>query len=249
MTLEGTNTYLVGAPAAGEVVIVDPGPDLIAHRRAVDAAVAARSATVAAVVVTHHHPDHAGAAAWASGWGVSVFAFTPALMPAGQAAPLRDGDVLRRAGVTIETVHTPGHSSDHVCLRVTETGVVLTGDHILGRGSTVIAHPDGDMTEYLASLRRLRALEGTALYPGHGPVLTDPAGAVDSYLAHRLEREREILGALTAGERTPAGLVARVYAGVDPALHPVAERTVRAHLAKLVADGRATTADGEVYGV
>ena len=249
MTLEGTNTYVLGASAAGEVVVVDPGPDLIAHRRAVEAAVAARSATVAAVVVTHHHPDHAAGAAWAAEWGAGLFAFTPALLPAGQATPLRDGDVLRRAGVTIEAIHTPGHSSDHVCLRVADTGAVLTGDHILGRGSTVVAHPDGDMTDYLASLRRLRSLEATALYPGHGPTLTDPADAVAAYLEHRMERERQVLSALQAGERTPADVVARLYTDVDPALHPVAERTVRAHLAKLVADGRVSTAEGEVFSV
>lgn len=246
-TLDGTNTYLLGAPARGEVIVVDPGPDLLEHRRAVDAAVGTRDAAVAAVVVTHHHPDHAEAAAWANQWGVSLHAFTPALIEGAEAMPLRDGDVLRRAGIELEAVHTPGHTSDHVCLRVGTTGVVLTGDHVLGRGTSVVAHPDGNMTDYLSSLRRLADLGATALYPGHGPVVEDAAAVVAGYLAHREDRERQVLGALEEGDRTPAGIVARVYADVDPVLHPFAERSVRAHLDKLVGEGRVTTEDGERF--
>lgn len=248
LTLEGTNTYLLGAPGCGDVLVVDPGPDLLDHRRAVEQAAARRDATVVAVVVTHHHADHAGAAPWADDWGVPLFAFTPALVPAVEAAALRDGDAVRRAGIALQAVHTPGHSSDHLCLRVAETGVVLSGDHVLGRGTSVVAHPDGDMGDYVASLRRLGDLGAPVLYPGHGPVVEDPAGTVEAYLAHREERERQILAALAAGDRTPAGVVARVYADVDPVLHPAAERSVRAHLDKLVADGAVVTADGEIFG-
>lgn len=247
LTLEGTNTYLLGTPGSGEVVLVDPGPDLIAHRRAVDAAAAGRDAAVVAVVLTHHHADHAQAAAWADDWGAPLWAFTPALIESAQAEPLRDGEVVRCAGVGLEAVHTPGHCSDHLCLRVVETGVVLTGDHVLGRGSSLVAHPDGDMAHYLASLRRLGELGAPALYPGHGPVVDDPGGVVAGYLVHREERERQVLAALRLGDRTPAGIVARVYADVDPELHPAAERGVRAHLRKLVAEGRAATRDGEVF--
>lgn len=247
LTLEGTNTYVLGAAGCGEVVVVDPGPDLLAHRRAVDAAVAGLDAQVAAVVLTHHHPDHAEAAGWADQWGAPLWAFTPGLIESAQAEPLRDGDVLRRAGIGVQAVHTPGHCRDHLCLRVHDTGVVLTGDHVLGRGTSVVAHPDGDMTDYLASLRRLAGLGAVALYPGHGPVVDDPDAAVADYLAHREARERQVLDALDAGDRTPAGIVARVYADVDPVLHPAAERSVRAHLDKLVADGLVTTADGEVF--
>lgn len=247
MTLDGTNTYLLGAPGCGEVVVVDPGPDLLAHRRAVDDAVAGLDAAVTAVVVTHHHADHAQAAVWAEDWRAPLRAFTPTLVAGGQAAALRDGDVLRAAGVSLEAVHTPGHSSDHLCLRVAETGVVLTGDHVLGRGTTIVAHPDGDMGDYMASLRRLMELDATALYPGHGPVVDEPAGTIFSYLVHREQREKAVLAALEAGDRTPAAVVARVYADVDPALHPAAERSVRAHLDKLFADGRVTTFDRETY--
>ena len=242
LTLEGTNTYLLGAPSSGEVVVVDPGPDLLAHRRAIDAAVAARDAQIVAVVVTHHHADHAQAAPWADDWGAPLHAFSPALVAGGAAEPLRDGDVLRRAGVTLEAVHTPGHCADHLCLRVAETGVVLTGDHVLGRGTTIVDWPDGDMADYLDSLRRLAALAPIALHPGHGPVVDDPARVVAEYLAHREERERQVLAALAAGDSDPREIVARVYADVDPALHPAAERSVRAHLAKLIAEGRADPA-------
>lgn len=245
MTLDGTNTYLLGAPGSGEAVVVDPGPDLLAHRAAVDAAAAARDAKVVAVVLTHHHPDHAEAAGWAADWGVEVHAFTPALIGTQPVTPLHDGDRLRLAGVEIEAVHTPGHSSDHLCLRVAATDAVLTGDHVLGRGTTVVAWPDGDMVDYLASLRRLAELGATVLYPGHGPVIDQPDLVVAGYLAHRAEREAQVLTALAAGDRAPGEIVARVYVDVDPSLHPAAERSVRAQLAKLVSEGRV---DGSVDG-
>jgi glyoxylase-like metal-dependent hydrolase (beta-lactamase superfamily II) len=247
MTLEGTNTYLLGAPASGELVVVDPGPDLLDHRQAVDRAVRDQDATVVAVVVTHHHSDHAEAAGWAEQWGVSLHAFSPHLVGV-PAEPLRDGGTVRRAGVTLEAVHTPGHSSDHLCLRVVETDAVLTGDHVLGSGTTVVAWPDGDMAAYLASLRRLGGLGAEVLYPGHGPTLNDPDRVVEQYIAHRQEREQQVLDALRAGDRTPVEIVTRVYADVDPVLHPAAERSVRAHLDKLAAEG-AVTAEGEAWRV
>lgn len=243
MTLTGTNTYLVGAPGSGGVVVVDPGPDLVEHRAAVDEAVAARDAEVSAVIITHHHADHAQAAGWAAAWEVPLHAFTPRLIRA-EASALLDGAVLRAAGVRIEAVHTPGHSSDHLCLRLPDTGAVLTGDHVLGEGSTIVAWPDGDMAAYLASLERLAAIDAAVLYPGHGPTITEPAAAVAAYLAHRREREQQVLDALRAGDRTAAEVVARVYATVDPVLHPAAERSVRAHLDKLVTDGLVTS-DGQ----
>ena len=236
MTLEGTNTYLLGAAGSGQVVVVDPGPDLAEHRTAVEQAAVARDAEIVAVVITHHHADHAEAAGWAAQWGVPLRAFDPGLVA--EATPLRDEEQLFAGGVSLRAVHTPGHCSDHLALQVVETGVVLTGDHVLGRGTTVVAWPDGDMTAYFASLRRLGTLDATALYPGHGPVLTDPQRVVAEYLDHRLQREEQVVAALRAGDTTPAQVVARVYADVDQALHPAAERSVRAHLAKLVDEGR-----------
>src|SRR5687767_4680565 len=134
MTLDGTNTYLLGAQGAGEVVVVDPGPDLPEHRAAVQAAASALDASIAAVVFTHHHVDHAEAAGWAADWGVDMFSFTPHLIAPAPIA-IGDGATIDRAGISIETVHTPGHASDHLCLRVVDSGAVLTGDHVLGRGT------------------------------------------------------------------------------------------------------------------
>jgi glyoxylase-like metal-dependent hydrolase (beta-lactamase superfamily II) len=245
MTLEGTNTYLLGAPGSGAAIVVDPGPDLAVHRAAVERALRERDAEVVAVLLTHHHADHAEAAGWAAGWGVQLRTFTPRLVRA-EADALRDGDVLDLAGVRLEAVHTPGHASDHLCLRVVDTDAVLTGDHVLGRGTTVVAWPDGDMRAYLASLDRLAALPAAVLHPGHGPTIEDPAAKVAEYRAHRLEREAQVLAALRGGATGPAEVVAVVYADVDPVLHPAAERSVRAHLDKLVADGvvRADVGDG-----
>jgi glyoxylase-like metal-dependent hydrolase (beta-lactamase superfamily II) len=243
MTLEGTNTYLLGAPGSGGFVVVDPGPDLAEHRAAVEAAVAERDAEVAAVVLTHHHIDHAEAAGWAAGWGVALHAFTPRLVRA-EAAPLGDGAVLDVAGIRLEAVHTPGHASDHLCLRIAASGAILTGDHVLGRGSTVVAWPDGDMAAYMGSLERLAALPAVRFLPGHGPVVDDPPAKVAEYLAHRRAREEQVVAALRDGDRTAAEVVRRVYADVDPSLHPAAERSVRAHLDKLVGEGRASAIDG-----
>lgn len=235
MTLDGTNTYLLGRAATGERIVVDPGPDLPEHRHAVERALSAGDAGPVAVVVTHHHADHAEAAGWAGRWGVPLYAFDPGRVPGAQ--PLGDGDVLTRAGITVEAVHTPGHASDHLCLRVADTGAVLAGDHVLGRGTSVVFWPDGDMAAYLASLERVRRLAPTRLDPGHGPSLDDPAGTIAGYIAHRREREQQIVAALRQGAGTPGEIVAVVYADVDAALHPAAERSVRAHLVGMAAAG------------
>jgi glyoxylase-like metal-dependent hydrolase (beta-lactamase superfamily II) len=239
MTLDGTNTYLLGRPGAGELVVVDPGPDIREHREAIEATARAADAAIAAVVVTHHHPDHAEAAGWAKDWQVPLHAVDPGLVPG--AAAVADDAELQRAGLRLGVVHTPGHASDHLCLQVRDTGVVLAGDHVLGRGTSVVFWPDGDLRAYMASLRRLSTLDATRLDPGHGPSVTHPAVTLAEYLAHREERERQILTELETtdpgGDTTPGAIVRRVYADVDPALHPAAERSVRAHLAKLVAEG------------
>lgn len=236
-TLDGTNSYLLGVPGSGEVVCVDPGPALPAHRAALERAAEARDAEIVAVVLTHHHRDHSEAATWAEGWGVPLHAADPALIDV-PARGLADGAALDFAGCRIEAVATPGHASDHLCLRVGETGAVLTGDHILGRGTTVVAWPDGDMAAYIGSLERLRSIDAPVLYPGHGPAVTRPREVVDGYIAHRGERERQILRALQEGRDSPAGIVELVYADVAAHLHPLAQRSVRAHLAKLVDEGR-----------
>jgi glyoxylase-like metal-dependent hydrolase (beta-lactamase superfamily II) len=237
LTLTGTNTYLLGVPASGEVVVVDPGPDVAEHRAAVERAMAAAGAHVAAVVITHHHADHAEATGWAADWGAPAYAFDPQRVPGAQ--PLADRATVPVRGLRITALHLPGHCSDHLCLHVTDTGAVLTGDHILGEGTTVIAWPDGDLAQYLASLQALRRLAPRVLYPGHGEVVEDPLARIDELAAHRAERTEQILAALREGVETVPDIVTRVYPDLDPRLRPAAGRSVHAHLADLERQGRA----------
>ncbi|MGY1917154.1 MBL fold metallo-hydrolase [Blastococcus sp. SYSU DS0973] len=244
MTLDGTNTYLVGAPGSGQAVVVDPGPDEPAHLAAVEAALATRAARCVAVLVTHHHGDHAEAALpWGARFGAPVAAATAAVAgPDGRV--LGAGERLGLAGTTIGVVATPGHTADHLAFRL-ESGGVLVGDHVLGRGTSVVTHPEGDVVAYLDSLRRVHDLGPSALYCGHGPELTeDPAAVLDYYLAHRAHREQQLLDALAAGAGTVGELVATVYAEVSRAVWPAAAQSTRATLAKLAAEGRVELTDG-----
>jgi glyoxylase-like metal-dependent hydrolase (beta-lactamase superfamily II) len=147
---------------------------------------------------------------------------------------LSDGEVLEVAGLQIRVVGTPGHTADSLSFLVAADGGLLTGDTVLGRGTTVVAYPDGRLADYLDSLERLAAMAGSGrverVLPGHGPVLDDPAGALDRYLEHRRQRLAQVAAAVDAGDRTPAAVVARVYADVDRALWPAAELSVRAQL-------------------
>jgi glyoxylase-like metal-dependent hydrolase (beta-lactamase superfamily II) len=236
MTLDGTNTYVVGAPGSGQAVVVDPGPAHPAHLAAVQGVLAARDAEVVAVLVTHHHGDHAEAAQpWGARFGAPVAAADVAVAgPGGRV--LGPGEQLRLAGTTIGVVATPGHTADHLAFRL-ESGAVLVGDHVLGRGTSVVTHPEGDVVAYLESLRRVHDLGPAALYCGHGPELTvDPSAVLEFYLAHRAFREAQLLAALDAGPRTVDALVAQVYAAVPTALWPAAAQSTRATLAKLVAE-------------
>jgi len=243
MTLDGTNTYLVGAPGSGQAVLVDPGPDDPAHLAAVEAALAAREARCVAVLVTHHHGDHAEAALpWATRFGAPVAAAS-ARVAGDDGRVLVPGERLRLAGTTIGVVATPGHTADHLAFRV-ESGAVLVGDHVLGRGTSVVTHPEGDVTAYLESLRRVYDLGPSALYCGHGPELTEDPGAVlDFYLAHRAYREQQLLDALGEAPATVDELVARVYAGYPEEVWPAAAQSTRATLDKLRAEGRIEGSD------
>jgi glyoxylase-like metal-dependent hydrolase (beta-lactamase superfamily II) len=238
MTLDGTNTYLVGAPGGGQAVLVDPGPDDPAHLAAVEAALAARDARCVAVLVTHHHVDHAEAAIpWGTRFGAPVAAAGAEVAgPSGRM--LEPGERLRLAGTTLGVVATPGHCGDHLAFRL-ESGAVLVGDHVLGRGTSVVTHPEGDVVAYLESLRRVHDLGPSALYCGHGPELTEDPGAVlDFYLAHRAYREAQLLQALAGGPRTVDELVADIYAAVPREVWPAAAQSTRATLAKLRVEGR-----------
>ena len=231
MTLEGTNTWVLRAPGARECLVVDPGDDDPAHQQRV-----AAQGPVALVLLTHRHHDHAaGARRFAELTGAPVRALDPSLVLGSEA--LGDGDVLAAAGCELRVVATPGHTSDSLSFLLDGPGAdrpaVLTCDTILGRGTTVIAHPDGALGPYLASLRRLRELPyGTVVLPGHGPELPDAPAAARHYLAHREERLEQVRDALRVlGDAVSAReVVERVYADVDRVLWPAAEASVRAQL-------------------
>jgi glyoxylase-like metal-dependent hydrolase (beta-lactamase superfamily II) len=251
MTLDGTNTWVLAEPGGGAAIVVDPGPLEEEHLRRVTGIVAAAGRRVGLILLTHGHGDHsAGAGMLAEMTGAAVRAADPAhrLGEEGLAA----GDVVSVAGCEVQVVGTPGHSGDSLSFLLPADGALLTGDTVLGRGTTVIA-PDGDLGDYLHTLDELRRMAGhgsgsgaaaaattgpvSVLLPGHGPVLTEPARTLDFYIAHRQERLAEIEAALAAGDRTTADIAARVYAGVDPGVQRFAEWSVRAQLEYLKARG------------
>jgi glyoxylase-like metal-dependent hydrolase (beta-lactamase superfamily II) len=227
-TLEGTNTWIVGEDPA---IVIDPGPDDAPDHVEEVARTAGR---VGAVLVTHDHPDHAPAApAFAATVGAPLWAFR---LPG--AEHLRDGQVVRAGALALTAVHTPGHTSDHLVFLEASAGALFSGDAVLGRGTSFIDPPGGDMARYLRSLERMQELAPRTIYPGHGPVVLDPPAKLEEYLAHRAEREAQILAAIGEGDPTIADLVATIYAGYPPDVHPLAARSVLAHLLKLEGEGR-----------
>jgi glyoxylase-like metal-dependent hydrolase (beta-lactamase superfamily II) len=231
MTLDGTNTWVLRAPEAGYGVVVDPGPADEGHLKRI-----AEHGPIGLILITHGHPDHTeGAARLRELVGAPVLAADPAHTIGG--TPL-GADTALDETLGIRLLRTPGHTADSVCFLV-ECGderVVLTGDTILGRGTTVVAHPDGHLGDYLNSLELLSAYTGIAALPGHGPALADCAAAAEFYLAHRRARLDQVRSAVDAGARTPADVVAAVYADVDRSLWWAAEWSVRAQLEYLGVD-------------
>ena len=227
--LEGTNTWIVGdAPA----LVIDPGPDQPGHL----AEVARTAGEVGAIALTHDHPDHApGALPLAVMTGARVFA----ARPAEGMGRVRDGEQVSTGSVSLAVVATPGHTPDHVAFFDARTGSLFTGDAVLGRGTSVIDPPEGDLAAYLRSLRRMRELGPKTIYPGHGPVVLRALATLDEYLDHRAMREEQVLTALGDASRTPEELVAEIYADYPPELHELAARSVLAHLLKLEVEGRA----------
>jgi glyoxylase-like metal-dependent hydrolase (beta-lactamase superfamily II) len=226
-TLEGTNTWIVGERPS---LVIDPGPEDDRHL----AAVAREAGDVAAILVTHAHPDHApGAGALSRQVGAPVMAFRPG---PGQER-IRDQQVVEADGVRLRVVHTPGHTADHVVLWASAQGALFTGDAVLGRGTSVVNPPEGDLTAYLRSLRRMQALEPRVLYPGHGPTVFEAAAKLEEYVSHRAMRERQIVDALAGGPHAARDIVPGIYGEYPPDLFPVAERQVLAHLVKLEREG------------
>ena len=231
MTYHGTNTYLI--EGTDGTIVLDPGPDDAAHVQAIMAGTGGR---IAKILVSHTHRDHIGALPeLRAASGAPTHAFHRSAEPSFTAdAPLRDGDIVD--GWT--ALHTPGHAADHLAFARAD-GVVFTGDHVMSWSTSVVSPPQGDMSAYFASLRRLLAREDSLHLPGHGPPITETRRFVRALLDHRVMRENAVLGALRRAPADTGGLVLAIYTGIAPALRGAAERNVLAHLLKLETEGRA----------
>ncbi|MGH2693998.1 MAG: MBL fold metallo-hydrolase [Actinomycetota bacterium] len=238
MTGPGTNTYVVGR---GPHFIIDPAVDGEGYLETVQGA----AQDVEAVLVTHRHPDHiGGVAALAARTGAEVRAWGEEDVGGVRPQSLRDGEILEAGGARLRVIHAPGHASDHVCFLLEGASSLFAGDNVLGEGTAVIAPPDGNMRDYLATLRRLRELHIDRIYPGHFRPLDGGTEVIDGYIAHRAERESAILDALARGPLTVEEIVAHVYTDVPEVLHPIAAHQVLAHLEQFDNDGRAHLKEG-----
>ena len=245
-TFSGTQSYLVGS---GSVAVIDPGPDLPEHLEALLGALDGEQVT--AIVCTHTHRDHSPASrALQAETEAPIIGCAPLTMedegPRADAAfdpdyapdrVLLDGERIEGEGWTLEAVHTPGHTSNHLCLALPEEQALFTGDHVMGWSTTVVSPPDGDMTAYMASLERLLAREDAIYYPAHGPAIERPQRLVRGLIGHRKQREGQILRHLKRGEGAIPLMVEQMYKGIDPRLHPAAGRSVLAHLLDLEGRG------------
>ncbi len=246
MTGPGTNTYLIGQR---EPILLDTGAGIATYPPLLSGFVAAeRLGEIARVLLTHRHRDHMGGVADLRRLyprvPVAKLVVNDPNLPVPMES-LADGAVIRGDGVTLHALHTPGHASDHLCYYLEEERALFTGDLVLGGSTTVIPPDDGDLGQYMASLRRVLDLNAQRIYPGHGPVLEPARPVIEGYIAHRLTRETQILAALTAGAETVADIVTRVYQDVVPALHPVAQLSVQSHLIKLEREGRLRRLPGD----
>lgn len=268
-TFHGTGTYIVGAPgegphSRGPLAVIDPGPLDDAHMQALLAALDGE--TVSHILITHTHRDHSpAAAALQQATGAPTYGFGPHPQPQGGPAVeeggdhafqpdhvMQEGDTVTGADWTLTALHTPGHISNHLCFALSEERALFTGDHVMGWSTTVISPPDGSMTEYYASLKKLLPRDDTRYYPTHGAPIDEgstggsPQAFVQALIAHREAREAQIMACLAAaGPQTIPQMVNVMYADVPAGLHPAAARSVLAHLIHMVADGR-VKADGGV---
>jgi glyoxylase-like metal-dependent hydrolase (beta-lactamase superfamily II) len=253
-TFTGTNTFIVGTHAQGATLaVVDPGPDDPAHLKALLSAV--RGRRVSHVLVTHTHSDHAPLARpFADAVGAQVLAAAPpprqthasAGLDADEDVDFRpdrilaDGDVVNGPDWTLRVVATPGHASNHLAFALEEENALFCGDHVMGWSTTVVAPPDGDMTDYMLSLRRVSEARYDVLWPTHGGEIRAPAFFLEAYRDHRLMRDAQILERLELGDSRIADMVPHLYSAVDRRLWPAASLSVWAHLIAMVRDGRAT---------
>jgi glyoxylase-like metal-dependent hydrolase (beta-lactamase superfamily II) len=231
-TLEGTNTWLIAAPGSPDVVVVDPGPSSPDHLEGIASAVRQRGA-VAQILLTHGHADHsAGALALSNMTGAPVRALDPEHVHGGEG--LRGGETISFGDLEIHVIATPGHSADSLSFRVNGDGAILSGDTVLGRGTTVIAWPEGRLGEYLTTLdvlaESIHAHGIASIYPGHGPLVTDPAQRIAEYALHRAARLDEVREAMAAGARTADEVVAIVYAQTPQGLLDAARLSVLAQM-------------------
>jgi glyoxylase-like metal-dependent hydrolase (beta-lactamase superfamily II) len=255
-TFKGTGTYIVGH---GEVAVIDPGPDLPDHLAAILKAVAGERVTH--ILITHHHSDHSPLAGpLKAATGAIIYGCAVAGHAAEEAGAVKmeaghdhdfkpdvslcGGGEIAGPGWTMEAIPTPGHTSNHLCYALKEENALFSGDHIMGWSTTVITPPDGDMTDYLESLQRIRVRNFTTLWPTHGPPIRDVAPFIDAYIAHRQERLDQILGALAAGPGRIRDLVPRLYSDVDERLWPAAARSMLAATIHLTRQGK-LAAEGE----
>ncbi|GLI99561.1 MBL fold metallo-hydrolase [Sphingobium sp. BS19] len=254
-TFTGTQSYLVGTT---EIAVIDPGPADPAHLEALEAAIAGRPVT--AILCTHTHRDHSPAARpLAEATGAPIIGCAPLTLdddgPRADAAfdphyapdhVLADGDTVQGTGWTLQAVATPGHTSNHLCFALVEEQALFTGDHIMGWSTTVVSPPDGDMADYMRSMQRLIDRDDVVYYPAHGEPVDKPQRLARSMMGHRRHREGQIVRHLqTIGSSAIPDMVAEMYKGVDPRLHPAAGRSVLAHLIDLRARGLAREQDGQ----
>ena len=245
-TFKGTATFIVGH---GRVAVIDPGPDLPEHIAALLHAL--RGESVERILITHTHRDHSPAAeAVKAATGARTYGFGPHGSGRGPAVEeggdfafvpdvrLEDGDALAGPGWHLSAVHTPGHTSNHLCFALAEERILFSGDHVMGWSTSVISPPDGDMAAYMRSLEKLLARDDALYMPTHGPAIPDPKAHVNAFIAHRKERRRAILQRLREGDRTIPELVAAIYVGLADNLRAAAGRSVLAHLIELVAAGK-----------
>jgi glyoxylase-like metal-dependent hydrolase (beta-lactamase superfamily II) len=255
-TFKGTGVYIVGDI---DVAVIDPGPDMPEHVEALKRALDGRRVTH--ILVTHTHSDHSPAAKPLKEWsGAKTYAFGPHgsgkteegvrveeggdrdFMPD---LRVKDGEIVEGNGFSFECVYTPGHTSNHMCFALREEKALFTGDHIMGWSTTVVTPPDGDMAQYMASVRKLQPRDDRILYPTHGAPITEPKPFLAAYIEHRLHREFQIVACIRDGLTTIPEMVARIYADVDKRLHPAASRSVLAHLIQLEQEGRVIARGGD----